>query len=597
MRVFQMKRIYGMIFVLLVLFSTAFAQSVHYDVFLDTQETHFFRVKMTIRNAPEETLNVAIPAWFGLYQIRDFAQYVQRVRAENENRQRISMTKIDKQTWQIIPGTSGTIQISYRVFGNDLSPFGTQLNTKHAFINPAMILFYLVNGRNRPVTITYHKPEKWKIITAADRMENRNASFKAGSYDELADNPVEIGNFTKRSFTSDGAVYDAAFYDYHKEFDLNRFTEMLKRIVHYETVQLMHDVPFKRYVFLFQLVDSHGSGMEHTNSCVISFNRARAHRDVFELSSLIAHEFFHAWNVKRIKPKTLFRYDWTKENYTRALWFAEGGTSYYAALTRERADFWTRRQLLDHFAKRITQEENDPGRFIQSPEMASFNAWFEKYPWYERPENSISYYRSGEILSFLLDLKMRLDTRNRFGLDDVMRTMNGLFAKRNIGYNDSRDVLAVMNSLTGKDYSDFFARYISGTERPPYEKIVGRAGLTLRKTLKELPDPEFTAERNFDKPFVVTTVENESPAQKAGLRINDRIVKINGKPTELYIRDSYKGMKKGDQVTLLIKRGSREELLSYKLKMTSKPSFSLQMQKKRSEFQMKLLNDWFEGKP
>lgn len=593
-----MKRILFILWVLLSVVPQANGQSVHYDVFLNSPETHFFRVEMTVENAPNSnTLNVAIPAWCCLYQIRDFAQYVQNVRVETRGQSPLKIGKIDKNTWQVTGDIPETVRISYRVFGNNLSPFGTQLNTKHAFINPALILFYVVQGRDWPVTVVYHKPKDWTILTAAQKVKGRTNVFEAHSYDALVDNPVEIGRFKKISFQRDGATYEAAFYDYHNEFSLNKFGEMLKRIVHTETIDLMHDVPFKRYVFIFQIVDSYGSGMEHANSSVISFNRQRAATDVFDLTSLIAHEFFHVWNVKRIKPKNLFRYDWTKENYTRALWFAEGGTCYYAALVRERAGFWNRQQLLDHFAERITQEENDPGRFVESPEQASFNAWFEKYPWYVRPENSISYYRSGEILSFLLDLKIRLSTKNRFSLDDVLRTMNGLFAKRNIPYNDSDDILAVMNSLTGKDYSLFFRKYISGEKRPPYETIFQAAGLNFRKEERQIADPGFFAERNFDQPFVVTKIVAGSPAEKAGLQVNDWVLEVNGKPTGLYIEDSFKNLKAGDSVILRIKRGNKEKNLTYKIRMKLKKQYVLTEGKRLSGFQNEMLKQWFAGKP
>ncbi len=593
------KRWFNLILVLLFP-TTLLAQSIHYDVYLRHPEKHFFQVEMHIQDISKtqsESLQVAIPAWCCLYQIRDFAQFVQDVRGTDQSSRRLPVQKQDKQTWQFPVLGARTVTISYRVFGNDLSPFGTQFNKRHAFINPALILFYVPSGRDWPVTVTYHTPPNWKILTAAESVPNKEKSFQAPSYDVLVDNPVEIGTFKTRSFESDGARYDVAFYNYRNSFSMNQFLEMLQRIVHYETVELMHDVPYKRYVFLFQVVDSYGSGMEHSNSCVISFNRARARGNVFDLASLIAHEFFHVWNVKRIKPKNLFRYDWTKENYTRALWFAEGGTNYYAALTRQRAGFWSGEELLSHFARRITQQENDPGRFIESPEQASFNCWFEKYPWYVRPENSISYYRSGEILAFLLDLKIRLDTHNRFSLDDVMRTMNGLFAKRQMGYNDSDDILTVINSLTGKDYSDFFEHFIAGTDRPPYEEIFEKAGLQFKKIQESVPEPGFTAERNFDQPFVVTSVRKNSPAAKAGLQVDDRVLKVNGLPTGLYIEDSFQNLTKGASVDLLIQRGGKSIHIVYRLSMKKREKFVLRPAKNQTDFQKSLQKNWLEGLP
>ncbi len=593
------RRLFYLLIVLLLPAGLA-AQTIHYDVFFPKPDSHFFQVEMTIRNVqstPAKSLRVAIPAWCCLYQIRDFAQYVQEVRAVSDSGDSLDIRKIDKQTWQFPTHGLKAVKISYLVFGNDLSPFGTQVNSRHAFINPALILFYVPTGRNWPVTVTYHAPADWRILTAAQRIPGTKNQFEAPSYDALVDNPVEIGTFEKRSFSSDGARYEVGFFDYRGNFDLDKFVVLLKRIVHYETTELMHDIPFKRYVFIFQVVDSYGSGMEHANSCIISFNRSRAKRDVFDLTSLIAHEFFHVWNVKRIKPRHLFRYDWTKENYTLALWFAEGGTSYYAALTRERTGFWQAQELLSHFANRITQEENDPGRFIESPEQASFNCWFEKYPWYVRPENSISYYRSGEILSFLLDLKIRLDTKNRFSLDDVLRTMNGLFAKRHLGYNDSKDILAVVNSLTGKSYDQFFEKYISGTKCPPYERILGEAGLNLVRVEESVPNPGFTAERNFDKPFVVTSVEKGAPAGKAGLQVNDRVLEVNGKPTGLYIEDSFRGLAAGTPVDLLVRREGNLRHISYRLTMKKRARFVLTAATNQTEFQRTLIDNWLKGLP
>jgi len=603
--------------------------TISYDVFLTDRANHFFDVYLTLENVNTPSIRLALPAWSNLYQIRDFAQYVQRFQAFNSAGEPLRFWKIDKQTWHIeasggqylsprslgegsgqglpgqgpwvrvnLPGretNSRKVVISYRVFANELSPFSAQLDDRHAFLNGALIFMYVVGGRDLPVTVTFHPPKGWKIATALKKDPQNPYRFYATSYDQLVDCPVEIGAFERHQFEVGGATYEVVLFDYRGEFRIENFLSMIRKIVSYQTLDLMRDVPFNRYVFIFHLIDEYGSGMEHSNSAVISFNRERVRRDVFDVAGIIAHEFFHVWNVKRIKPVGLFRYDFTRENYTRALWFCEGVTSYYAAMTRFRTGFWNRDQLYAHLSERITALQNRPARKIQSVEEASFHAWFEKYPWYQRPENSISYYCKGELLGFLLDLKIREVTDNQRSLDDVMRFMNWWFGKRRVGFRDSEDILWVINSLAQTDFSKFFDKYIRGTEELPYQECLAFAGLKLREEVVSVPDPGFHAERNFDQPMTVNRVVSGGPAQKAGLQVGDEIVAINGKSPGLYLRDSFQGLQKGDPVEIRIRRGSVERILRFQLGGKESRSYHILEDPHATERQRRIRQGWLKG--
>jgi predicted metalloprotease with PDZ domain len=246
----------------------------------------------------------------------------------------------------------------------------------------------------------------------------------------------------------------------------------------------MREVPFEEYVFFYHFnPDSMGGGMEHANSTAIDSSRPPA-------VGVTAHEFFHLWNVKRIRPVSLERGcpegcadgrgpDYSRENWTRSLWLAEGVTSTYGAFTLVRTGLWTRQQFYKDLAGEIAELESRPARQWQSVEQASLDAWLEKYARYQQPEYSISYYNKGQILGVLLDILIRDATDNRASLDDVLRYLNREFAHRGRFYDEQRDIRAAVEKIAGRDFGDFFARYVAGTDPLPYDEILGRAGLQL----------------------------------------------------------------------------------------------------------------------
>ena len=489
----------------LILASSASA-TIRYEVSFNQPADHIFHVQMEIpRVAPGET--IAMPAWNALYQIRDFAYRVRDVEvgcissAGPAGKFAIAR-KLDKQDWSLdtatdgshvgCAGTDGDV-VTYSVVWNEPGPFDSQLSAHHAFVNLAEILMYVPDRRAEGSEVEFEDvPSGWQVIAELPRGPKEN-SFAAPSYDALVDAPVEAGNFDEFKFNSGGAhfraVVDAS--DWQKGF----LRDALQRITGYE-LKLMGGPPFREYTFIFHIgaySDVGGGGMEHMNSTAIAATSTSG------AAAIAAHEFFHVWNVKRIRPQSLQPVDYAKEQYTRALWFAEGVTNTYSSYTLERAGLWSRKQFYADLASQIADLQSRPARKWQSAEESSLDAWFEKYDDYNRPSRSVSYYDKGQIVGVMLDLAIRDATGDRKSLDDVMRRMNDEYAKAGRYYDDSAGVLRVVNEVSGKDFSEFFRRYVSGTDEIPYDSFLGIAGLqlnldtasdgTLTGTIDEVPHP------------------------------------------------------------------------------------------------------------
>lgn len=494
----------------LVLASSASA-TIRYEVSFRQAGDHIFHVRMEIPHVGEgET--IAMPEWNALYQIRDFAYRVRDV--EFARVANIGATgsvaadghlsiarKLDQQDWSLdmttdgrrIAGSGADEIVTYSVEWNEPGPFDSQLSAHHAFINLAEILMYVPDRRAEKTEVDFENvPAGWRAIAelAAGSTES---SFTAPSYDALVDAPVEAGKLDEFEFNNDGAhfrvVVDAS--DWQKGL----LRGALQRITSYE-LQLMGGPPFHEYTFIFHIgpySDVGGGGMEHMNSTAI------AAPSTSSAAAIAAHEFFHVWNVKRIRPQSLQPVDYSKAQYTRALWFAEGVTSAYSAYTLERTELWTRKQFYADLASQIADLQSRPARKWQSAEESSLDAWFEKYEGYNQPSRSISYYEKGQVLGVMLDLAIRDATDDHKSLDNVMRRMNDEYAKAGRYYDDSAGVLRVVNEVSGKDFSDFFRRYVSGVDEIPYDRFLGIAGLqlkldtapdgTLTGRIDELPNP------------------------------------------------------------------------------------------------------------
>jgi len=463
------------------------SEPIQYVLDLHEPASHLVKVEMTVAGALPST-ELQFPAWNNLYQIRDFARNIQDLAAECDGGKE-QMTRVDLNTWRLEAKPCEKLGLRYAVYVAGSPPFSSSLDSEHAFLNFATLLFYLPKERGRAAEVKFLIPAGWKIATLLDE---EGEQFLAPNYDALVDSPAEAGQFQEYTFSQNGGTYRVVVHADLNDYSPDRLLASLRKITAIET-SLMHDVPFSRYMFILHFPrQAGGGGMEHRNGAAITVSAAQV-RDHWEnLEDVAAHEFFHLWNVKRIRPQSLEPIDYIHGNDTRDLWFCEGVTNTYAELALLRAGLISGKTFYARLGAAIETLQSRPARFFQSVEEAGQEAWFEKYDDYLRPERSVSYYNKGELLGFLLDLAIRHATGNEAGLDDVMRRLNEDFARRGRCYTqrDLRRVIArIAPAFSGLDA--FFDDYVSGTRELDYETYLGYAGLDLEKTyrVKEISHP------------------------------------------------------------------------------------------------------------
>lgn len=377
---------------------------IRYTISLAQPEKHIVHVIVDIPpGAPQHDLQ--LPVWNALYQVRDFSQYIYRVRAEDRAGHPLLLQLLGKSRWRVSGAENGA-EIQYEIFADNPGPYGAQFNEHHAFFNLAEILMYPADARSAPVQLSFTDiPAGWKTATALS--SSSADQFDAGNYDLLVDAPVEIGTFAERDFEQGGGHYRVVVDADSADYDMDKLVPTVRSIVTVATAW-MNDRPFDTYLFLYHFPRAPGGGgMEHSYSTAIDVNTSVLTSDPQALTDVTAHEFFHLWNVKRIRPQALEPVDYTKENYTTALWFSEGVTNTVQDYICLQAGLLDESHYLTRLASEIGELERRPAHLTQSAEEASLDAWLEKYPAYLLPVRSISYYNKGDLLGVLLDLAVR----------------------------------------------------------------------------------------------------------------------------------------------------------------------------------------------
>lgn len=543
------------------LFAAPLHATIRYSVSLARPEEHVFHVAMEIPGVQREVV-VRMPAWNALYQVRDFSHHVMQVRATDSSGQGLDIVKLDKQSWRI--AGQGTLFIRYDTFWDEPGPFASQLNREHAFFNPAMLLLYIEERRKEDVTMTVgDAPPGWRIATPlAANATSAPAGpweFAASGYDTLVDAPVEAGRF--QEFFLPGIEPQVRVVVHGDNWGRGELTRTLTRICSYET-ELMGGAPYRQYLFLLHIGGGAAGawgGMEHANSTAIFVPSGESAKGV------AAHEFFHLWNVKRIRPQSLDPVDYTREQATRSLWFAEGVTSTFEAFTLVRTGLWSKTQFLDDLGEQITELGLRPASRWQSAEEASLDAWFEKYPLHNKPEFSVSYYNKGQILGLLLDILIRDATENRASLDDVLRTMNTDFGEKGRSYRDSEDIRLVIERVSGRSFEDFFRRYVAGAEGLPYKDVLAKAGLELQAKERKRAALGFQVAPGPQAGMMVSLVESKGAAERGGLLEGDQILRWNGQTPPGGLLSWLGGHQPGEPLRLRVRRAAHELELTFPL--------------------------------
>ena len=571
------------------------AAAIRYTISLAHPEQHMFHVTMQVSDVGHDLL-VAMPAWNATYDIRDFAYRVTHVRVANgyEGAQNaLSVVKLDKQTWRISAANSGartslgTVTIQYDDYWDEPGPFSSQINTHHAFLNLAEVLFYVPTRRAEESDVTYENlPPDWRTAEELPPGQEPH-SFVAASYDALVDAPAEIGAF--QEFPLDAGKAHLRVVVDGTDWDQTRLSDALQKIVGYET-GFMRDVPFNEYMFIFHFgANAGGGGMEHSNCTAIATGSGDS------APAVAAHEFFHLWNVKRIRPQTLQPVDYTKEMWTRALWFAEGVTSTYASFAMVRTDLWAPEQFYGDLAQQFTSLEARPAHLWQSAEESSLDTWLDEYDYYDSPQVSVSYYNKGQILGVMLDLAIRDATDNHKSLDDVLRAMDEDYAHRGRYYDDSAGVEQEVERISGRSFKDFFARYVAGTEEIPYNDFLRVAGLQAQTQERNLADLGFETSRSSDGTVVISSVTPGSGAERAGLQPGDLIVQLDGRPFGRSAMRFLFQHSPGDTVNVRIQRNGSERDVSFALGSRGVQAYSISETPDASEQQKRIRDGMLRG--
>jgi predicted metalloprotease with PDZ domain len=551
--------------------------NIAFTVAVSRPHTHLFEIEIAVKraaNGPQQELLV-MPVWTpGSYMIREFERNVQDFAVADSAGNPLKWEKTNKNTWRVFTNGAREWQASYRVYANELSVRTSELNSEHAFWNNANLLMYLEGFLKSPSTVRVLAPDVWKVATGLPAVPGQRNIFRAENFDVLYDSPFEASNFKTLVFNVKNVPHRIVI-DGVGNYDPERMRRDVQKIVETQVELMGGEVPYRDYTFILHLRANAGGGLEHLNSTALGYPRfgfrirsgdratsaapnttETPERDYRGFLSLVSHEFFHLWNVKRIRPDVLGPFDYTQENYTKVLWVAEGITDYYSDLVLRRAGLITEGEFLNATARSMQNLQNTPGRLVQSVEESSFDAWVKYYRQDENSVNSqISYYDKGALLGLLLDLEIRKRSGGAKSLDDVMRYLYTEFFKKNRNYGPG-DFQKATELMAGSSLEEFFSKYVRGKDELDYNAALAAAGLRLETSASADAKVYFGADvAQEDDRLIVRRVYAGSPAYEQGLNAGDQIVAMdNMRVNRDFFNARMAEKKPGDVVNLTIFR-------------------------------------------
>ncbi|HEY3041430.1 MAG TPA: PDZ domain-containing protein [Pyrinomonadaceae bacterium] len=626
----NIRHVLSLLFLVLAMMGVAVAQdrplrSITYRLSMPRPASHLFEVAIEVEFGKDATLNsidFQMPKWSpGRYAIFDFAKNVQEFQALGGicslpvatcGLPKIPVSRVDDQTWRVAALNTHSLTIRYKVFGNDLSGTFSQLDSRHANYNGGSIFMYAVNHKPDPVKLVIEPPPGWRVVNG--RMNGSNQrEWQFANYDLLIDTPTEIAaDWTEDQFQVDGKRYHVIVHSFGDEGGQRpKLVGDIEKIVRAETA-MWGPPEFDSYTFLihFAADDHSGDGMEHLTSTQIIEPGALGEEGVYGSTlDTVAHEFFHVWNVKRLRPLELGPWDFTRPVSTRGLWIAEGITNYYGHLMRRRAELWDDTAFFRREGQTITGIENAPGSHLMSAENSSLSAPFLDDAPHAQQTNldntSISYYPKGELIGLVLDLLIRGKTNGKSSLDEVMRRMydefyikspNATYYLRGRGYT-TEDFERIASEVGGFDLAGFFSRYVRDVEILPYNEAFSYVGLSL---IREQARQPFNAGIGIDwqskDNLTIGVVQPNSPAEDAGLQEGDEIISLGKKSVA---RESFlvslARYKQGDRVPITVKRDRRTIQATLVLGAPERFEYRIEEKKDATPQQKALRTAWLKG--
>jgi len=572
----------------LTLFSPQQPQSryeIRYRLAMPVPASHLFDVTIDVAVPPGERagfIDFQMPKWQpGRYSVADFAKNVQEFGARAAGGA-LTWTKVDDQTWRVQRQGSQNITATYKVFANDLSGTFGQLDSGHASYTGGEIFMYVAGHKPDPVELNIEPPQKWRVINGrTERVDQRNWNYP--NYEILIDTPTEIGpDWTVDEFNVDGKAYRVVVHSRGEEGGRRpAFVRDIEKVVR-AGIRMWGPPEFDTYTFLFHFAadDRSGDGMEHLNSTHIIEAGVLSESVYYDNAvATAAHEFFHAWNAKRLRPDELGPWDWTKPLATRSLWIVEGFTQYYGLVMYRRAGLEEARRFLRGLSDTIEIIENSPAGKLMSAEASSMAAPFIDGAAHRQRTNlqntSLSYYLKGELIALNLDLLIRGWTRGQRSLDDVMRraydefylrSPNSSYYLKGRGYS-IEDFTRVVSEVAGRDMTDWFARHVRGVEPLPYQEALAAVGLRLVRTPANQPfRAGIVIDREDHDELRLGALQTNSPAQRAGLQEGDVLLSIGRTSVShdnwIFVLNRHK---QGDRVPVTVRRFRRNMDFSIEL--------------------------------
>ena len=558
------------------------ADPIRYTVSFPAPHTHYIEVSASVPAGGAPAIELMMAVWTpGSYMVREYSRHVEAVAAASPDGRALDVDKTDKNRWRVTTGGARTVTVKYRVYAREMTVRTNWVEADFAMLNGAPTFLTLADGRPRPHEVVIEPARGWRVsMTALPEMGGGAHRYRAPDFDTLVDSPIIVGNPAVHEFSVGGKRHYLVNVGEGGVFDGARAAKDLEAIVA-EHLRLWGSLPYDRYVFMNVLTSVPGQipggGLEHKNSTLLMAGRwaTRTRQSYLGWLELASHEFFHAWNIKRLRPLELGPFNYEEEVFTRSLWIAEGITDYYAELIVHRAGLSSEAEYLDALSNKIEELQTTPGRAVQPVDLASFDAWIKYYRPDENSGNtSISYYTKGAVIGFLLDARIRQVTGGVKSLDDVMRAAYQKFSGER-GYTPA-EFRAVAEQVAGQSLAPLWASAVEGTAELDYSEALETLGLRFRPAA--LPAPARPARawlgittRIDNGRLLVATVRRDTPAVAAGLNVDDEILAIDEfrvRADQLNARlDQYKA---GDRVTLLVAR--RDQLRRLEVEFGAEPA-------------------------